>query len=95
MRQKDVKDVLHTRVMPSADCYTDHRLVCATARLIMRPAVKRKTPQIKTLQVDRLPLLKEKFQSEFESKVAPTEITDADPEKMWQDLKSTLQERLV
>ena len=92
MRQKDVKDVLHTRVMPSADYYTDHRLVRATARLIMRPAVKRKTPQIKTLQVDRLPLLKEKFQSEFESKLAPTEIIDADPEKMWQDLKSTLQE---
>ena len=92
MRQKDVKDVPHTRVMPSADCYTDHRLVRATARLITRPAVKRKTPQIKTLQVDRLPLLKEKFQSEFENKLAPTEIIDADPEKMWQDLKSTLQE---
>ena len=92
VRQKDVKDVLHARVMPSADCYTDHRLVCATARLIMRPAVKRKTPQIKTLQVDRLPLLKEKFQSELESKLAPTEAIDADPEKMWQDLKSTLQE---
>ena len=92
MRQKDVKDVLHTRVMPSADCYTDHRLVRATARLIMRPAVKRKTPQIKTLQVDRLPLLKEKFQSELESKLAPTEAIDTDPEKMWQDLKSTLQE---
>ncbi|XP_068692670.1 craniofacial development protein 2-like [Montipora foliosa] len=55
VRQKDVKDVLHTRVMPSTDCYTDHRLVRATARLIMRPAVKRKTPQIKMLQVDRLP----------------------------------------
>ena len=92
VRQKDVKDVLHTRVMPSADCYTDHRLVRATARLIMRPAVKRKTPQIKTLQVDRLPLLKEKFQSELESKLAPTEAIDTDPEKMWQDLKSTLQE---
>ncbi|XP_068760068.1 craniofacial development protein 2-like [Montipora capricornis] len=92
VRQKDVKDVLHTRVMPSADCYTDHRLVRATARVIMRPAVKRKTPQIKTLQVDQLPLLKEKFQSELESKLAPTEAIDTDPEKMWQDLKSTLQE---
>ncbi len=25
--QSDMQDVLHTRVMPSADCYTDHRLV--------------------------------------------------------------------
>ena len=24
-RQHDTRDVLHTRVMPSADCYTDHR----------------------------------------------------------------------
>ena len=26
-RQHGTRDVLHTRVMPSADCYTDHRLV--------------------------------------------------------------------
>ena len=26
-RQHDTRDVLHTRVLPSADCYTDHRLV--------------------------------------------------------------------
>ena len=25
-RQRDTRDVLHTTVMPSADCYTDHRL---------------------------------------------------------------------
>ncbi|WP_295438499.1 hypothetical protein, partial [Thiolapillus sp.] len=25
-RQHDTRDVLHTTVMPSADCYTDHRL---------------------------------------------------------------------
>ena len=92
VRQKDVKDVLHTRVMPSADCYTDHRLVRATVKLIIKPAVKRKSPQTKTLQVDRLPLLKEKFQSELECKFAPTEAIDTDPEKMWQDLKCILQE---
>ena len=27
-RQHDTSYVLHTRVMPSADCHTDHRLVC-------------------------------------------------------------------
>ena len=26
-RQRDLKDILHTRVMPSAECHTDHRLV--------------------------------------------------------------------
>ena len=87
VRQKDVKDVLHTRVMPSADCYTDHRLVRAT----IKPAVKRRRPQIKTLQVNRLHLLKEEFQSELERTFAPTEDIETDPEKMWQDLKDTLQ----
>lgn len=27
VRQRDLKDVFHTRVMPSAECHTDHRLV--------------------------------------------------------------------
>ena len=36
-----MKDVLHTRVMLSADCYTDRRLVRATVRLIIKPAVWR------------------------------------------------------
>ena len=26
-RQRDTRDILHTTMMPSADCYTDHRLV--------------------------------------------------------------------
>ncbi|XP_068713291.1 craniofacial development protein 2-like [Montipora foliosa] len=91
VRQKDVNDVLHTRVMPSADCDTDHRLVRATIRLTIKPAVKRRSPQIKTLQVNRLHQLKEEFQSELESKFAPTEDIETDREKMWQDLKDKLQ----
>ena len=65
-----LKDVLHTRVIPSADCCTDHRLVRATVRLTIKPAVKR-SPQLKTLQVNRLLLLKEEFQNKLESKPAP------------------------
>ena len=93
MRQKDVKDVLYTRVMPSADCYTDHKLVRPTVRLTINPAVKRRSPQIKTLQVDRLPLLKEEFQNKLENKLAPIEVIETAPEKMWQDLKDALQRK--
>ena len=27
-RQRDLKEILHTRVIPSTDCHIDHRLVC-------------------------------------------------------------------
>ena len=32
VRQRDLKDVFHTRVMPSAECHTDHRLVSRKLR---------------------------------------------------------------
>ena len=45
-RQHDTRDKVHTRVMPSADCYTDHRLVrCKVAfasRLLPRGKVARR-----------------------------------------------------
>lgn len=72
VRQNHARDVLHIRVMPSADCYTDHRLVRAIVRMIIKPTTKRKTPQIKTLQVDQLPLRKESFQREQDSPSRPT-----------------------
>ena len=33
-RQHDTRDKVHTRVMPSADCYTDHRLVSCKVPLL-------------------------------------------------------------
>ena len=37
VRQRDIQDVCHTRVMPSAECYTDHRLVRCKLRLLFKP----------------------------------------------------------
>ena len=42
-RQHDTRDVLHTRVMPNADCYTDHRLVCCIYLQVSFP--RRKVPR--------------------------------------------------
>ncbi|RXN33787.1 craniofacial development 2 [Labeo rohita] len=42
VRQKDRSDVLHTRVMPSAECHTDHRLVRCKLRLHFKPKPKNK-----------------------------------------------------
>ncbi|WP_419612521.1 hypothetical protein, partial [Thiolapillus sp.] len=53
-RQHDTRDVLHTRVMPSADCYTDHRLVRCKVAFAFKSPPKRKGPQTKKLQVHKL-----------------------------------------
>ncbi|GAB1598787.1 hypothetical protein Ahia01_000155900, partial [Argonauta hians] len=37
VRQRDLRDVLHTRVMRSAECHTDHRLVRCRLRLAPQP----------------------------------------------------------
>ena len=75
VRQKDSQDVLQTRVMPSADCYTEHQLVRARLRLTIKPQVKNKGPQVKKLQVDRLQGLKEEFQNRLEEHLNNTDDT--------------------
>ena len=67
VRQRDVTDVLHTRVMPSADCYTDHRLVCTKIAFTFKPPPKKKGPQTKKLQVNGLhhPEIKADFQAKL------------------------------
>ena len=50
--QRDARDVLHTRVMPSADCYTDHRLVRTKVAFTFKPPPEKKGPQTKKLQVN-------------------------------------------
>lgn len=35
--QHDQWDIMHTRVMPSAECHTDHRLVCRKLMLHFKP----------------------------------------------------------
>lgn len=49
MRQKDLCDVLYTRVMPRTDCNTDHRLVRTKVRLNIKAAVKKRGAQVKKL----------------------------------------------
>ena len=48
-RQRDLKDILHTRVMPSAECHTDHRLVCCKLKLHFKPKPRKggRAPQEK------------------------------------------------
>ena len=44
-RQRDERDIPHTRVMPSADCCTDHRLVRCKVAFTFKPPPMKKGPQ--------------------------------------------------
>ena len=46
-RQQDTRDALHTRVVPSADYYTDHRLVRCKVAFTLKSPPKRTGPQTK------------------------------------------------
>ena len=53
-QQHHTRDILYTRVMPSADCNTDHRLVRCKVAFISKSRSKRKGPQTKKLQMHEL-----------------------------------------
>ncbi|WP_419586331.1 hypothetical protein, partial [Thiolapillus sp.] len=91
-RQHDTRDVLHTRVMPSADCYTDHRLVRCKVAFAFKSPPKRKGPQTKKLQVHKLrdPRVRNNLQVMFEERLHC--VTAAELEEQWKQMKTTLQE---
>ena len=97
VRQHDRKDVLHTRVMPSAECYTDHRLVRCKLRLHFKPHQKRKDPPKKKFQVFLLhqPWTQESFQEGLKAKLESSETTDTMDtplDQLWNSLKSAILE---
>ena len=51
VHQRDIQDVCHTRVMPSAECYTDHRLVRCKLRLLFKPKPRKGGPPKKKFKV--------------------------------------------
>ena len=67
-RQRDKRGVPHTRLVPSADCYTDHRLVRCKVTFAFKCPPKRKGPQTQKLQVHtpRDPRVKNNLQVMFE-----------------------------
>ena len=51
LRQRDIQDVCHTRVMPSAECYTDHRLVRCKLKVLFKPKPRKGGPPKKKFKV--------------------------------------------
>lgn len=54
VRRADLKDVLITRAMRGADCWTDHRMILTKVRMHVRPLTRHGGPKRKTLHCARL-----------------------------------------
>ena len=78
--------------MPSAVCYTDHRLVRCKVAFAFKSPPKRKGPQTKKLQVHKLhdPRVKNNLQVMLEERLRCA--TAAQPEEQWKQMKTILQE---
>ena len=93
VRQRDLKDVLHTRVMPSAECDTDHRLVRCKLKLQFKPKLKKKGIPKKKLNIGSLcrEEVKAKFQADLQQKLDESPCTDVPtPNILWENLKSAI-----
>ena len=93
VRQRDHRDVFHTRVMPSAECHTDHRLVRGKLNLHFKPKPKRGGPPRKKLQMSSLQSaeVRADLQSNLQSKLDGTDCpTDPCPETLWATLKTAV-----
>ena len=91
-RQHDTRDVLHNRVVLSADCYTNHRLVRGKVAFAFKSLPKRKGPQTKKLQVHQLrdPRVKNNLQVILDERLRC--VTAAEPKEQWKQMKTILQE---
>ncbi|KAI8737349.1 craniofacial development protein 2 [Biomphalaria glabrata] len=90
LRHCDVRDVVHTRVMHSADCYTDHRLVWTKMNITIKMVKKDGLPRVKKLNVERLADVREHFSVLLEADLRKPQ--DDDPASNWSQLKAILQD---
>ena len=88
-RQRDINDVQHTRVMPSADCYTDHRLVRSKVAFTFKPPPRKKGPQMRRLNVQKLrcPLHQKTYQAKLAERLDRVADPDTDIDQHWTQLK--------
>ena len=93
-RRKDRRDVLVTKSMCGADCYTDHKLIVSKLALQILP---KRRPQgqkvVKKLDISKLNVTatKEKFVEDLNNKLKDININPTDPEANWENLKTTIQ----
>ncbi len=95
VRQRDLKDVFHTRVMPSAKCHTDHRLVCCKITFHIKPKPRKDGAPRKKLKVCSLQsgAVRAVFQKSLWSRLEePICLADSPlaPEVLWDRIKTVV-----
>ena len=91
VRRTCIKNVLHTRSYHSADCDTDHSLVCCKIKLQPKRfhhGKKQGNPRIDVNKMNR-PDLVEQFAERFENKLECLQTGDSATEK-WKNLRDTM-----
>jgi len=93
VHHRDLKDVLHTRVMPSAECHTDHRLVRCKLKLHFKPKQRKGGTPTKTFKLSKLQSTEVKivFQADLQTKLGQDSCSkDFSPEALWNKLKTAI-----
>ncbi len=97
VRQRDIRDVLVTRAMRGADCWTDHRLVRVTLQLHIVPHHPRHAKVIRSaFNIVRLqdPSYLHKFQSMLDEKLSANGslIGNGNPTEKWNQFRDVVTE---
>ena len=93
MCKRDLKDVIHTKVMLSTKCHTDYCLVCSKLRLHFKPQPRKGGPPKKKFNLNKLQLteVKADFQAGLMSKFENSDYPeDLSLETLWNQLKSAI-----
>jgi len=93
VRHRDLKDVLHTGVMPSTEYHTDHCLVRCKLNLNFKPKQRKGGPPKKSFKLSKLQSaeVKTDFQADLQTKLGHDSCPkDSSPEALWIKLKTAI-----
>ena len=95
VRKRDIRDVVITRAMRGAECWTDHRLIRSTLNLIT-PPLHRKRPKLprKVFSVTKLQQRQylESFQYKLDEELAAIKLPSVIPTEKWTQFREAVTE---
>ena len=95
VRQRDIQDVLVTRAMRGAECWTDHRLVRASLQLHIAPHHPKRAKTIRAaFNISRLqqPSYLKAFQSHLDNKLSAKGPLTGSPTEKWNQFRDAVAE---
>ena len=93
MHKRDLKGVIHTKVIPGAECHTNHQRMRCKLRLHFNPKPRKGGPCKKKFNLNKLQSaeVKADLQAGLQSKIENSDYPeDTSPETLWDQLKSAI-----